>query len=204
MSLRTTLFAPLGADTAPEASQRFLEEIQKSFKFVPNLFGVFANSPALLEGYLSLSASYGKASLTATERELALLAASVENACRYCTAAHSTVLKSLLHLAAEPVTAVRSNDALTDQKLNALVSLTKEIVADRGHVRSETIAAFLEAGYKKDQILEILIGVALKTMSNYTHHISSVEIDPAFQAEGDWTVIEDLSRSKNEPRKEIA
>jgi len=184
MQIQTTLLAPLGLETAPEASQPFLNEIQKSFNFIPNLFGVLANSPALLEGYLTLSAAYGKATLTPPERELVLLAVSVENACPYCIAAHSTVLKSIHHLAADTVVAVRSNVALADQKLNALVSLTKEMVAERGHVRSEAIAPFIEAGYDKTQILEILIGVALKTMSNYTHHISSIDIDPAFQAEG--------------------
>src|SRR5689334_4588068 len=100
MSIKTILFAPLGVETAPEASRPFLENIQRSFKFVPNLFGVFANAPALLEGYLSLSAAFGKARLTPVERELVLLTVSVENSCRYCTAAHSTLLKSMHHVPA--------------------------------------------------------------------------------------------------------
>ena len=101
MSTQTSLFAPLGVETAPEKSRPLLEKIQKSFKFIPNLFGVFANSPVMLEGYLGLEGAFEKGSLSAVERSIVLLAASVENSCKYCTAAHSTVLKAFLHVPAE-------------------------------------------------------------------------------------------------------
>ena len=184
MSTQTNLFPPVGVESAPEKSRPFLEKIQNSFKFIPNLFGVFANSPVSLEGYLGLEGAFDKASLSAVERSIVLLAASVENSCKYCTAAHSTVLKAFLHVPAEVVSAVRSNRPLTDPKLNSLVVLTREIVSNRGHVGAQTIENFLAAGYRKDQILEVLIGVALKTMSNYLDHISPAELDQAFQAEG--------------------
>jgi alkylhydroperoxidase family enzyme len=93
------------------------------------------------------------------------------------------VLKAFLHVPAEVVTAVRSNAPVSDPKLNALVALTKEIVSERGHVSAQTMESFLAAGYRKDQVLEVLIGVALKTMSNYLDHISPTELDPAFRAE---------------------
>ncbi len=184
MSTQTTLFAPVGVETAPEKSRPLLEKIQKSFKFIPNLFGVFANSPVLLEGYLGLEGVFEKGSLSAVERQIVLLAASVENSCRYCTAAHSTLLKAFMHVPADVVSAVRSNVSVSDPKLNALVALTKEIVSQRGHVGAQVMENFLAAGYRKDQVLEILIGVALKTMSNYLDHISPTELDPAFQSEG--------------------
>ena len=184
MSTQTNLFAPLNFETAPEKSRPLLEKIQKSFKFIPNLFGGFANSPVLLEGYLGLEGVFEKGSLSAVERQVVLLAASVENSCRYCTAAHSTLLKAFLHVPADVVSAVRSNVPVSDPKLNALVGLTKEIVSERGHVRTEVMENFLAAGYRKDQVLEVLVGVALKTMSNYLDHISPTELDPAFQSEG--------------------
>ena len=183
MSTQTTLFRPLSVDTAPEGSRPFLEKIQKSFKFIPNLFGAFANSPVLLEGYLGLESAFDKGSLSAVERQVVLLAASVENSCKYCTAAHSTVLKAFLHVPAEVVSAVRSNVPVSDPRLNALVALTKEIVSERGHVKAQTIENFLAAGYHKDQILEVLMGVALKTMSNNLDHISPSELDQAFRSE---------------------
>ena len=183
MSTQTNLFAPLGVENAPEKSRPLLEKIEKSFKFIPNLFGVFANSPVLLEGYLGLEGVFEKGSLSGVERQIVLLATSVENSCKYCTAAHSTLLKAFLHVPAEVVSAVRSNVPVSDPKLNALVALTKEIVSERGHVRAQVMENFLAAGYRKDQVLEILIGVALKTMSNYLDHISPTELDQAFRSE---------------------
>lgn len=184
MSTQTTLFAPVGVETASEKSRPLLEKVQKTFKFIPNLFGVLANSPVLLEGYLGLEGTFEKGSLSAVERQIVLLTASVENSCMYCTAAHSTVLKAFLHVPAEFVSAVRSNLPLPDPKLNTLAALTKEIVSQRGHVEAQTVDNFLAAGYRKDQILEVLVGVALKTMSNYLDHISPTELDQAFQPEG--------------------
>jgi len=180
VSTQTNLFAPLGVETAPEKSRPLLEKIQKSFKFIPNLFGVFANSPVMLEGYLGLEGVFEKGSLSAVERSIVLLASSVENSCKYCTVAHSTVLKAFLHVPAEIVSAVRSNLPLPDPKLNSLVV----IVSKRGYLEAQTIENFLAAGYRKDQIQEVLIGVALKTMSNYLDHISPTQLDQAFQAEG--------------------
>ena len=144
---------------------------------------MFANSAVLLEGYLGLEGAFDKGTLTPVERSFVLLAASVENNCSYCTAAHSTVLKAFLHVPSEVVSAVRSNLPLTDPKLNSLATLTREIVSKRGHVEAQTIENFLAAGSRKEQILEVLIGVALKTMSNYLDHISPTDLDQAFQSE---------------------
>ena len=101
----------------------------------------------MLESYLGLESVFEKGSLTAAERHLVLLAASIEDDCNYFVAAHSTVLKSFLHVPAEVVSAVGSNLPLPDPKSNALVALTREIVAKRGHVEAQTIETFLAAGY---------------------------------------------------------
>ena len=183
VNTQANLFTPLSLETAPEKSLPLLEKIQSSFKFIPNLFGTFANSPILLESYLTLNGMFEKGSLTAPERHLVLLAASIENDCNYCVAAHSTILKGVLHVPAEVVSAVRSNRPLPEPKSNALVALTREIVSKRGRVEAQTIDNFLAAGFHSDQILEILIGVALKTISNYSDHITPNELDQAFRSE---------------------
>lgn len=182
-SSSTPIFPSLQGDRVPDGSRPLLEKVKKGFGFVPNLFAAFSNSPILLEGYLGLDATYGKATLSPAERQLVLLAASVVNECAYCTAAHSTVAKGMLKVPAAVVTAVRAGQPVADAKLNALVNLARELVGGRGHVATATIQSFLDAGYRSDQIGEVLIGVALKTISNYTHHLSPVEIDPAFKAE---------------------
>ncbi|HEY2153294.1 MAG TPA: hypothetical protein VGH34_20975 [Vicinamibacterales bacterium] len=176
------LFQPLTIESAPEGSKPVLERIKKDFGFIPNLMATFANSPAVLKGYLALDAEFEQ-TFGAVERQLILLTASLENVCAYCTAAHATVLKSMLHVPADVVSAIRSNSSTGNMKYDALVALTREIVHERGYVRETTIAAFLAAGYRKEQVMDVLIGVALKTISNYLDHLSPAVIDPPFIAE---------------------
>lgn len=184
MSIATeTLFTPLTIATAPETSKPYLEKIQRANGFIPNLMAIFANSPAVLEGYLALDAVYEKGSFSPRERQIILLAASIENHCNYCAAAHSTILKSMLHVPAETVAAVRNRSPLPDAKLNALVTLVKELVRERGYAKEQTIQNFIAAGYRKEQAMELLLGIALKTISNYLDHISPVPIDQAFASE---------------------
>lgn len=178
-----TLYSPLTIATAPDASKPVLEKIQSSLGFVPNLMAIFANNPAVLQGYLALDAVFEKGSFTPRERQLILLAASVENHCDYCVAAHSTIAKGALHTPAEIVSAIRENTPVPNPKLNALVALVREIVSERGYAKEETIQSFIAAGYRKEQAMELLLGVALKTISNYLDHISPAPIDQAFAAE---------------------
>ena len=132
---------------------------------------------------MALDGVFEKGSFTALERQLILLAASVENNCNYCIAAHSTIAKGFLHAAPETVSAIRTTTPVAERKIDALVNLTREIVRERGFAKEETIEAFLSAGYRKEQVMELLLGVALKTISNYLDHISPTPLDKAFEAE---------------------
>jgi len=174
------LFPILEAGCVPAKSRPFLDQVKTTFGFVPNLFAVFANSPVLLEGYLALNAAYEKATLTPVERQLVLLAASVANHCDYCAAAHSTVLKGMLDVSADIVAAVGANRPLANRRHDALVNLARAMVITRGEVPEQTLQAYLDAGFRPDQVAEVLVGVALKTLSNYTSHLSPPDIDAAF------------------------
>src|ERR1700722_10639909 len=181
--MKNNLLKPLTAETAPAEVRPTLNHIQKAFGFVPNLMATFANSPTVLHGYLAMDAVWEKGSFTPVEQNIVLLAASVANDCGYCTAAHSTVLKGFLKVGAETVAAIRTGKTLSDAKLNALVKYTKEIVENRGDVSESTLNEFLAAGYTAPQAIEVLLGVALKTVSNYLYHFNPVPLDAAFQAE---------------------
>ncbi|MDX2179217.1 MAG: carboxymuconolactone decarboxylase family protein [Bryobacteraceae bacterium] len=170
-------------ETAPAAAVPVLDKIQKTFGFTPNLMATFANSPAVLEGYLALDAHFEKTAFTPVERQIILLAASVENRCGYCIAAHSTIAKGFLHAEAGVVAAVRAGQSTGDAKIDALVALTREIVEKRGFASEATIAAFVAAGYKPAQAMELLLGVALKTISNYLDHFNPAPLDAQFANE---------------------
>jgi len=183
MSTTTTLLEPLTIANAPAASKPVLEGVQKAFGFIPNLMGVFANSPEMLKGYLALDSEWSKTSFTPQERTFALLAASLENKCGYCIAAHSTVAKAFLKVPAETVAAIRAGESTGNKKTDAMIALVRELVSKRGHASPEAIDAFLSVGYTKNQVMELLMAVALKTISNYLDHISPAPLDAAFASE---------------------
>jgi uncharacterized peroxidase-related enzyme len=167
-------------DSAPEASVATMESVETMFGFLPNLIGVMAEAPTLAKGYATLSGIYRESSLSPQEQQLVLLITSFENGCAYCVAAHSGgsmqagVDKAVLD-------AARAGTTLPDEKLEALRCFTIAMVKDRGWVDAEAIDAFLDAGYTKANILEIIVGIAVKTMSNYTNHIAETPLDERMQ-----------------------
>jgi len=181
--MNENILSPLTIETAPAESRPTLEAIQKGFGFIPNLMATFANAPTVLNGYMAMDACWEKGTFNRIERSLVFLAASVANGCAYCTAAHSTVLEAFMKVPADVVASVRAGKHLPDPKLDALVQYTKEIVNERGHVSQATLNTFLAAGYSKPQAMEVLIGVALKTVSNYLNHFNPATLDAAFAAE---------------------
>lgn len=170
-------------ENAPEQSKPLLNAAKENYGFIPNLLGEFAESPAVLEGYLKLNEIVGKTDFTVREQQLVILAVSVENQCHYCSAVHSTILKNQLNVDENLVDAVRNVYKLPDEKLDALVSYVRKAVKKRGFLEEDDIQAFLDAGYSKRQTLEVNLIIALKTISNYTNHLADTPVDEAFKPE---------------------
>lgn len=168
-------------ETAPAAARPLLEGVSKKLGFVPNLYGAMANTPPVLEGFLGIAASFSKTTFSPKEQQLILLAASTVNDCDYCVAAHSTMAR-MLKTDEDVLEAARKEQALPDAKLDALVRFTRLVVAERGWVAPEHIDAFVAAGWRKEQVAEVVLGVAMKTLSNYFNHVNHTEVDAAFQA----------------------
>lgn len=169
------------AETAPEASRPVLAQAEKAFGLVPSLIGVFAESPAVAKGYMALAGALQSSSLTGLEREIVLIAASVENECHYCVAAHTTVTQ-LQGLDQGVIGAVRVGGPVSDARLEALRQFTTLVVRQRGFVADVDVTAFLAAGFTRAQVLEVVLGVGLKTISNYVNHIAETPLDAPFQA----------------------
>ena len=153
--------------------------------FVTTLNGIMASSPELLAGYNTLSELFGKSSLPKDAKHVVWITASVENNCEYCVAAHST-LALRAGLPTETVEALRAGKPLTDSNLEAARRLTQSMLAQRGWVDDAEIDAFLAAGYTERNVLDIVLGVGMKTLSNYTNHIAHTPLDPAWQAQ-EWS-----------------
>jgi len=172
-------------ESAPEASRPMLEGAQKSLGFVPNLYATFAESPQLLKAYLSISQALDQGTFTPTERQIVLLTTSFANQCDYCMAAHSTIA-GMQQVPADVVSALRDGTPLADAKLEALRQFTAKLVEQRGWVDPTDVDAFIAAGYTKAQVLEAILGVGMKTLSNYTNHIAKPALDDAFQPQA-WS-----------------
>lgn len=163
----------------PEAAD-LLAGVEKKYGFIPNLMSVFADSPAALQAYVALSDLVGKSSFNPEEQQAILLATSYENNCDYCMAAHSMVASKMAGMPTDRLSAIRAGTQVSDRKIDQLVRFTKEVVAHRGNVSKEALAEFQSVGYSNQHILEVLLGVAMKTLSNYTNHIAETPLDPAF------------------------
>lgn len=165
---------------APKQSIQYLESAKRRMGFVTTLNGVMAESPELLAGYNSLSELFFKSSLPRNAKHVVLIVASVENKCEYCVAAHSTIgLKSGLD--ATSIDQLRSNNVLTDAKLEAIRQFTKSIVANKGWTSELEVDQFLNAGYSHRNVFDVILGVGMKTLSNYTNHIAHTPLDPAWK-----------------------
>jgi AhpD family alkylhydroperoxidase len=178
-------FRVYNENDAPEAARPMLEAAGKRMGFVTTLNGVMAESPELLAGYNALAEQFGRSSLPGPAKHVVWITASVENGCAYCVAAHSTLaLRS--RVPAEVVEALRAGEPLPDAGLEAARRLTLAMVARRGWVDDAEIEAFLAAGYTRRHVLDIVLGVGMKTLSNYTNHIAHTPLDPAWQGQ-EWT-----------------
>ena len=169
----------LDARTAPEAARPTLANLEKKYGFLPNLYRVFANAPVALDSYLALSDAFVRSSFSPTERNIVLLAISRENGCEYCVAVHSTVA-DMQKDPPHTTEAIRNDVAIDDRKLEALRRFSQAVVRSRGNVDASQVQAFLDAGYQAPQILEVLVGVTMKTLSNYTNHLATPPLDPPF------------------------
>ncbi len=178
-----TIFTTHTVESAPEAAKATLQGAQDSLGFVPNLYANMAEAPAVLAAYTALAGNFESSSLSATEQQVVLLTASVINNCEFCVAAHSVISKNMMNIDANIVDAIREQRAIPDEKLEALATFTKAVVNERGWVTSAATDAFLAAGYENAHALEVVLGVTLKTLSNYTNHLAKTKVNEQFSGE---------------------
>jgi uncharacterized peroxidase-related enzyme len=160
----------------PAASRPLLEAVQKQLGSVPNLFRVVGNSPAGLEGYLGLNGALGQSALDVKTRNRIAFVVAQENGCDYCLSAHTYLGKNLARLEDAEMSLNRDATA-ADPKAAAAVRFAAQVVRARGHVGDAELAAVRAAGYGDAEIVEIVLHVALNTLTNYINTVAATEID---------------------------
>ncbi len=172
-----------------------LEQAKKQVGFIPNMYARMVNSPGLLETYLFGYDRFRKESgFTPAEQEVVFLTISRENGCHYCVAAHSTLADKSSGVPREVTDAIRDGDPIPDRKLSALSEFTRVLLAKRGWADRSDIDQFVAAGYREEQVLEVVLAVAVKTLSNWSNHLFDTPVDPMF-ADRAWEPAEAGARS---------
>lgn len=169
----------LDLETAQDSSREVLQQVREKYGFVPNLMGVLAHAPAALKAYVTLGNLFSETALSAVEQQVVLLTVSAANGCEYCVAAHSAIA-GMQRVPHDVVTAVRNGQPLADTRLEALRTVAVQIVEKRGWPSEQAVPDFLDAGFAPSQLIEVILGVAMKTLSNYTNHIVSTPVDAQF------------------------
>lgn len=173
-------------DTAPSDSRAALEGLRQEIGFLPNLAATMAESPALIEGFTTLRNILGRNTFTAVERETIALSVSFANDSTYPMAAHSTFAR-MAGISEPALEALRVGGIPPDERLAALATYTRELMATRGHAAGEATQRFLDAGFTKAQALGVIAAIAWMTISTYAHNLTGCAVDPEFQPEG-WTL----------------
>lgn len=166
-------------ESASDQGKEVLKGVKDAYGFIPNLMATMVEAPATAKAYATLGKIFEETSFSPTEQQVVLLTTSRVNGCEYCVAAHTTIAG--MHKVDDAVVeAIRENKPIDDEKLEALRQLVIKVHEKRGWLDDADVDAFTQAGYGPQQVLEVVLGVAFKTISNYTNHIAGTELDDAF------------------------
>lgn len=169
------------SDSSPRARE-VLERAQKQVGFIPNMYARMVNSPGLLETYLTGYTRFrNESGFTPAEQEVVFLTISRENGCHYCVAAHS-FLADKQGVPTAVTDAIRDGRSVPDAKLRAVSEFTRALLAKRGWLDRADVDSFLAAGYTERHILEVILAVAVKTLSNWSNHVFETPVDEIFAA----------------------
>jgi uncharacterized peroxidase-related enzyme len=169
-----TAFSVPTRDAVTPDNQAIFDNLKKALGFVPNLYATFAHSPTALGAYLALQNA--KSSLKPKEREVINLVVSQVNDCEYCLAAH-TALGKMLGLTEAQILEIRRGRASFDPKLDGLTRFVREVAEKRGHVSAAATDAFLAAGWSQANLVDAIMVVGDKSISNYLHGTTKIPVD---------------------------
>lgn len=171
-------------DSAPEESKELLANSKKTNGRIPGLHAVMAEAPGLFAAYGMVHEQFMNSSFDKDELTVVWQTINVEHECHYCVPAHTAIANSM-NVDAAITEALRNETPLPNERLEALRNFTLDVVRNRGVVGDDSVQAFIDAGFTKRQILEVILGLSQKIMSNYTNHFAHTPVDAMFQ-KFDW------------------
>lgn len=176
-----SVFTKYDPSTAPTEAAAVLSAAKARYGFVPNLAAFVAESPLVLSAILKLSEQFDLSSLSAQERNVVLLTVSALNGCSYCKTAH-TAMGKMAEMSSETLQAIIAFKPLKDARLEALRSFTRTLVEEKGWADEMQVRDFLDAGFTRAQVFEVVLAIGLKTITNYSNHLAGAEPNKEFVA----------------------
>jgi uncharacterized peroxidase-related enzyme len=172
---------PQTLENAGPKAKPLLEKANDKLGFVPNMYAGMAKAPGVLDTYLHGYDLFREESgFAPPEQEVVFLTISRLNGCGYCMAAHSMLAEKMSQVPEDVIAAIRDDKPIPDERLAALSQFTKVMFETRGMPTQADVEAFLAAGFEESHILQIVLAMAVKTLSNYSNHINHPELDEAF------------------------
>jgi alkylhydroperoxidase family enzyme len=180
-------------ETAPEESKNILTGAEKQMGAIPGLYATLAESPEILKAYKELHQLFTATSFNPEELTVVWQTINVEHECHYCVPAHTGIAHSMK---IDPMLteALRQGGTMPTPKLQALKEFTLSVVRNRGHVSELELSTFFAAGYGQKQVLEVVLGLSQKVISNYVNRIAKTPVDTIFK-EFTWPKIENDATS---------
>ncbi len=165
--------------SAPAASKAILEGAESKMGSVPGLYGVLAESPVTLQAYTQLHQLFTQSAFDKAELTVVWQTINVAHECHYCVPAH-TAIANAMQVDPALTEALRNGTAMPSKKLQALHDFTLSMVNNRGNVTEAELYAFFNAGYRQQHVLEIILGLSQKVISNYVNHVAKTPVDAMF------------------------
>lgn len=161
-------------DQVSENNQAIFDNLKNAVGFVPNLYATYAYSDTALGDYLTLQNR--KTTLKAKEKEVINLVVSQVNDCRYCQSAHTAIGK-MNGFTDEQILEIRTGRASFDAKLDALARFVRNITINRSKPDADVVEALFAAGYNRANLIDIIVVIGDKIISNFIHGTTQIPID---------------------------
>jgi AhpD family alkylhydroperoxidase len=160
-------------DKATSEAKTLLDGVQDRLGMTPNMMKVMAASPAVLGGYLSLSAALAGGTLDKRFRQQIALAVAQANNSRYGLSLQTAIAKRMGMNDAEILASRQSRS--DDAKQDAGLKFVTQLVTLQGQVSEEAVRRVRAAGYSDAEMAEIVANVALTLFTNYFNHVAGTE-----------------------------
>lgn len=167
-------------ENAPKESQPLLNNSMKTFGMIPNLHAVLAESSQTLEAYQRLHQLFQNTSFNEEEITVVWQTINVEHKCHYCVPAH-TGIANMMKVNTAITNALRNRTTLPNTRLQVLHQTTLALVRNRGHIDKKGKQTFFAEGYEARHLIEIILGISQKVISNYVNHLAETPVDQPFQ-----------------------